>query len=310
MRKNSIDQTRLYNRNFGLVCVAGFLLYASSYAVLLPLMRSGLALDLCLPFLIGMLAAGPFNAWLADKFRRKHVLSYPFLGMLLVFIGYAYASTPHQYTVLVLLHGICFGLASSAALTLSIDVVHTGHRTRANMIYAFVSRLGMVVGGVAGLWLMPLNTYHWLGPVLAGGVGVLASGWMYVPFRAPIGLPVASTDRYLLVRALLPGLNVSLLAFACGMLALPVQGGMVWLFCLALLSPWMVRMFVKLSHHCQRATGNVTFNLFAEMGLLLGVTWAQTVGAFPWWEPFVWMALAVALYVGVTRIYYKKMRVR
>lgn len=310
MRKNNTDNPPLYNRNFGLVCVAGFLLYASAYAVLLPLMRSGVVLDIFFPFLTGMQMAGAFNAWLADKFRRKHVLGYPFLGMLLVFIGYAYASTPPQYAVLALLHGVCFGLATSAAVTLSIDVVHTGHRTKANMVYAFCSRLGMVIGGVAGLWLMPLSTYHWLLPVLAGGVGVLAAAWMYVPFRAPIGLPMVSSDRYLLVRALLPGLNVAILAFACGMLALPMRGGMAWLFLLAVLAPWLVRMFVKLSHHCQRATGNVTFHFFVDAGLLLGVAYAQVVETYPLWEPFAWMAFALVLYVGVTRIYYKKMRVR
>ena len=214
MRKNSTDHPSLFNRNFGLVCVAGFLLYVTAYAVLLPLMRSGLASDLCFPFLIGMQLGGLFSAWLADKFRRKHVLGYPFVGMLLVSIGYAYASTASQYAALALLHGVCFGLASSAAVTLSIDVVHSGLRTQANTTYAFVSRLGMVVGGVAAWWLMPLNTYQWLMPVLFGGVGVLAAALMYVPFRAPIGLPVVSTDRYVLPRAVLPGLNVAVLAVA------------------------------------------------------------------------------------------------
>ena len=73
MRRSSIDAApALLSRNFALVCVAGFLLYASAYAVLLPLMRSGLALEVCLPFLLGMQVVGPVHAWLADRFRRKH----------------------------------------------------------------------------------------------------------------------------------------------------------------------------------------------------------------------------------------------
>ena len=310
MRRNSIDNTRLYNRNFGLVCVAGFLLYASAYAVLLPLMRSGLAVEVCVPFLVGMQVVGPFHAWLADKFRRKHVLVYPFVGMLLVSVGYGYVSTPHQYSALALVQGMCFGLATSAAITLGIDVVHTGHRTKANMAYAFISRLGMAVGSVAGLWLMPINTYHWLGPVLAGAIGVLAASGLYVPFRAPIGLPVASADRYVLPRAVLPAFNVGLLAFACGMAALPMRGGMAWLYLLAALSPWLVRMFVKLSHHCQRATGNMTFNLFADAGVLLGAMAACCTGEVSPAVPLCLVAVSVLLYASVTRIYYKKMRVR
>lgn len=308
MRKNNTDHPSLFNRNFGLVCVAGFLLYATAYAVLLPLMRSGLASDLCFPFLIGMQLGGLFSAWLADKFRRKHVLGYPFMGILLVSIGYAYASTIWQYAALALLHGVCFGLASSAAVTLSIDVVHSGLRTQANTTYAFVSRLGMVVGGVAAWWLMPLNTYQWLMPVLFGGVGVLAAALMYVPFRAPIGLPVVSTDRYVLLRAVLPGLNVAVLAFACGMCVM--SGATAWLFLPAVLSPWWVRMFVKLSHHCQRATGNVTYQFFTDAGLLIGVAYTQVCAEFPLWVPLAWLAFALVMYLCVTRIYYKKMRVR
>lgn len=312
MKRNSIDNARLYNRNFGLVCMAGFLLYASTYSVLLPLMRSGLALALCFPFLIGMLVAGPFNAWLADKFRRKHVLGYPFVGILLVFIGYAYASTPYQYSALALLHGVGFGLATSAALTLSIDMVHTGYRTKSNMVYAFVSRLGMVAGGMAGLWLMPLSTYHWLWPVLAGGVGVLATSLMYVPFRAPIGLPVCSTDRYLLGRALVPALNVGIVAFVCGALSLLCVYGSVSLLVLAALSPWLVRMFVKLSHHCQRATGNMTFHLFLDAGLLLGIAAGASCTDTEFLSWLVWALLAgsVLMYFVITRFYYAKMRVR
>ena len=123
---------------------------------------------------------------------------------------------------------------------------------------------------------------------------------------------MCSTDRYLLGRALLPALNVGLLAFACGWLALYRPWGVAGLLVLAVLSPWLVRMFVKLSHHCQRATGNVTFHLWMAVGVLFGIQ----VGALPWgngcegWMPLACLAVAVAMYAGITRVYYKKMRVR
>lgn len=311
MRRSSIDAApALLSRNFALVCVAGFLLYASAYAVLLPLMRSGLALEVCLPFLLGMQVVGPFHAWLADRFRRKHLLVYPFMGVLLVSVGYAYASTPPQYAVLALVQGMCFGLAASAGITLSIDVVHTGRRTRANMVYAFLTRLGMAVGSVVGLWLMPLQTYHWLAPVVAGAAGVLAAAWMYVPFRAPIGLPVMSTDRYVSGRAVFPAFNVGLLALACGVWTLSARAGVAGLLVLAALMPGLVRMFVKLSYHCQRATGNMTLHGWVDAGVLLGAMAACCLGECPSVLPVSAAGLSVLLFVGVTRIYYRKMRVR
>ena len=313
MRKSNIDNESLRNRNFVLACVASFLLYASVYAVVLPLMRSGLAGDIGHYFVLGSIAVGPFHAWLADKFRRKHVWVYPFIGVLLVSVAYAYATTPHQFSALALAQGVCFGLATSAGITVSIDVVHTGHRTEANMVYTFVGRLGMTVGAMVGLWLMPISTYHWFVPVAAGCLGVLAASWIYVPFRAPIGLPVVSTDRYVLGRAVLPACNVLLLAFACGLLALSMPGGATSLFLLAALAPWLVRMFVKLSHHCQRATGNMTFNLFLDAGLLYGAMTGVGLagrGMFPGWVALSLAALSVLMFVGITRVYYRKKRVR
>ena len=85
---------------------------------------------------------------------------------------------------------------------------------------------------------------------------------------------------------------------------------------LPLRTPLWVKMFVKLSHHCQRATGNMTFNLLMDAGLITG-TWVMCIlnsydevlidedtlamGA---------LALAILLFVVATRPYYKKKRVR
>ena len=170
----------------------------------------------------------------------------------------------------------------------------------------------MTAGVAAGVWMLATGTYSWMWTAAACVLGFLAASAVYVPFRAPIGLPVCSTDRYLLGRALLPALNVGVLAFACGWLALCRPWGVAGLLVLAVLSPWMVRMFVKLSHHCQRATGNVTFHLWMAVGVLFGIQ----VGALPWgsscegWMPLACLAVAVAMYAGITRVYYKKMRVR
>ena len=71
-------------------------------------------------------------------------------------------------------------------------------------------------------------------------------------------------------------------------------------------------MFVKLSHHCQRATGNMTFHLWMDAGLLFGI---QT-GTLSWdadtsiWWPLLLLLSGVLVFFLITRIYYRKMRVR
>lgn len=313
MKKSNINGTRpLCNRNFVLTCTTGFLLYVAVYASVM-VWQAGRPGDICFPFAVGMLLVGPFHAWLADKFRRKHVLSYPFIGLLLVVVGGAYATTDQQFALLALLQGMCFGLAMSAGITLSIDVVHSGYRTSANRVYALICGLGMTVGVASGVWMLVAGTYSWMWPAAVCLAGFLLASSVYVPFRAPIGLPVCSTDRYLLGRALLPALNVSIAAFACGWLALCHHPwGVAGLVVLAVLAPWMVYMFVKLSHHCQRATGNMTFFLWMDAGVLFGIQ----VGSLPWsggqslWIPLACLALAVLMYTCITHAYYRKMRVR
>lgn len=314
MKRNSIDNQSLRNRNFVRTCAAGFLLYAVVYAVLIPVSVSHIewAGDIIRMFLFSCLLVGPFNAWLADKFRRKHLLTYPFIGVLLVTVGYHFACSFSQFMWLAFVQGACFGLASSAGITLSIDTVHSGHRTKANMVYALVSRLGMAIGVSGGLWMLAGETYSWMWPLAVGLVGVLLAMLVYVPFRAPIGLPVCSSDRYVLGRAMVPALNVFMAAFACAMLSLTTAYGWIALWILALLSPWLVRMFVKLSHHCQRATGNMTFHLFLDAGLLLGIMTGmpQVDEGLSRWLPLSLLAVSVLMYVGITRIYYRKKRVR
>ena len=74
----------------------------------------------------------------------------------------------------------------------------------------------------------------------------------------------------------------------------------------------LVKMFVKLSHHCQRGTGNTTFNLAADTGLVAGMAlalWAGKDILTCGWLSGVWLlALLVAGLVAYP--YYKKKRVR
>lgn len=322
MRKSNIDNSSQWNRNFILACIANFLLYASTYAVLVY--YSFDACIICPMFILGMLLVGPFHAWLADRFRRKRVLSYPFVGMALVMLGYAYASAPAEFYVLALVQGMCFGLSLSAGITVSIDVVQTGHRTVANRIFAVVGRLGMAVGLLlVELWMGAMVQYKCFIVFLVAMslVGGLIASLIYLPFRAPIGLSVCSLDRYLLGRAWLPALNVGLLGFVVGAAILHLLVSSVWLDAWGLLFlfvpvlvllpfvPGLVQMFVKLCHHCQRATGNMTFNLCLDVGVFLGF-WYSSHKLLSVWSLGAILVAAVLMYVSVTRIYYKKMRVR
>ena len=129
MRKNNIDG-RLLTHGLRAMCAANFLLYAAVYMLLgvLPMALADDATCIYPAFLAGMLLVGPFHAYLADAFKRKHILllSYTGVGITMAVASYIYEA---HYAWLALLQGACFALASGAGTTISIDITLSGHRT-------------------------------------------------------------------------------------------------------------------------------------------------------------------------------------
>lgn len=313
--------------DFGRMCAANFLLFASVYMLLtvLPMAMGGEITVIYPAFLAGMLLAGPFQAYLADAFRRKHVLMLALAGIAVTMLGASYASV-QLYIGVALLQGACFTLAAGAGNTISIDITPSGHRTSGNMWFALCGRVGMVAGMLLGIWAFGRYPLAYLTYIAAAldGVALLLSAGVYVPFRAPIGVKLCSLDRFWLGRAWLPALNVGILTFAFGMLAvflaaISLEWGCVWMLPMlltVLVVPPLVKMFVKLSHHCQRATGNMTFNLLMDAGLLTGI-WAvcymggkEEVLIDEDSLAIAGLVVAVALFAIATYPYYKKKRVR
>ena len=325
MKKSNTDTP--LTRGLLLMCVANFLLYASVYMVIgvLPMVKAEVVVRIVPFFLLGGLLAGPFHAYLADTFRRKHVLLWTLAGIALTMLAATYIRET-WYVWVALVQGACLALAIGAGTTISIDITLSGHRTSSNMLFASCGRVGMVAGLMSGVWVLfhySLAFLTYLAAVCAGvafGLVLL----VYVSFRAPIGVNLCSMDRFLLPRAWVPALNVGLLAYALGIGSVALTEvaeaeGCVWvlpLLLLPMLTPVLVKMFVKLSHHCQRATGNMTFNLFVDIGFLAGiwtVCYMDAMCEASMSEDSLMLGIlgvAVLMYVFLTRSYYKKKRVR
>lgn len=326
MKENSIDG-KVMTSDFRRMCAANFLMFASVYMLLtvLPLTTEGGLAAVYPAFLAGMVVVGPFQNYLADAFRRKHVMMLALAGMALTVLAAPYADGAHAVGV-ALVQGACFTLAAGAGNTISIDITLSGHRTSGNMFFALCGRVGMVAGMLLGIWAFSRYELVYLTYMAAAldGVALLLAATVYVPFRAPIGVKLCSLDRFWLGRAWLPALNVGILTFAFGMLAVflaavSLEGGCVWMLPMllpVLLVPSLVKMFVRLSQHCQRATGNMTFNLLMDAGLIAGI-W---VVCFMGGKDNVLidedslsiagLAVAILMFAVVTYPYYKKKRVR
>lgn len=214
------------------ICVANLLLFISLY-MLYPVLPVAMADRLGIPvsqtghlyllFTVGMFLIGPFHNYLVDVYKRKNVCMLAFVAMMAAVAGYAFVRNLNELLMLCLVQGAAFGLATTAGITLAIDITNTSFRSSGNLVFSWAARLGMILGIALGVFLFAIYGFESLLyiSVAIGALGVLVIAGVYVPFRAPIATKVCSFDRFILPRGLLPAANLVLIAFVPGML-LPV----------------------------------------------------------------------------------------
>lgn len=313
--------------NYWRICIANALLFLSAY-MLFPLIPFAMGNRLDMPvaeaayifpaFAAGMFAVGPFHAYLGDEYKRKHVLLWAMLAWVAATLATAFADEYLHFLLLALVQGGAFGTAATAGITVAIDITTSARRSAGNLVYAWASRLGMLIGAGTGVWLFEVYGFRTL-LYLAAAVGLCAMLFamrVYVAFRAPIGMTLLNIDRFVLPRAWLPAFNVVLIAFVPGVLLPLLLMGDLWpvlaLGLLAILTLPFTRMFVKLSHHCQRGTANTTCQLATDLGVMAGMTVACRLTAVSQMHYAASSAAicALLLFVLITYSYYKRKRVR
>lgn len=223
---------RLWTIHFMRICIANLLLFISLY-MLFPVVPVEMADRLGVPvsqtgamFLLltlGMFAVGPFHAYLVDAYKRKYVCAFSFATMIAATAGYAFVNDITQLLLLCFVQGVAFGMATTAGITLAIDITGSSLRSSGNVAFSWMARMGMLVGISLGVGLYQWYDFHTLLyiSVAIGLAGIFFVSRVYVPFRAPIVTKLCSSDRFLLPRGWLPALNLMLVAFIPGLL-LPV----------------------------------------------------------------------------------------
>lgn len=308
------------------MCLSAFLFFAAVYMLLPILPELWVGVEGCATidvvrlygvYGLAMLLVGPFHAYLGDAYKRKYVLMAGMVAVALAWIGMLHADNQLQCMGLMALWGAGLGVASTAGITVAIDITSSSRRTLGNETYATFGRAGMLVGILLGWLLREELSIDRLIYVAMGldALALLIASQVYVAFRAPIGLPLLSMDRFLLPRAWLPAINLCLFAFGAGVLLQPsIPWGVLPLALLVLLTTHLTQLFVRLSHHCQRGTANTTFQLAVDLGILAGCAFrtlhadaTQTLFSEVGWGTCV---AAVILYLLGSLPYYQKKRVR
>lgn len=221
--------TKVWTLRFMWVYFANLLLYVSLYMFfpILPVemakvahisyVQSGFVMVFAT---LGMLVAGPFYAYVLDAYKRKLVCLFSLLLTIAGIYCYLFVSTAVQLWLLSGVQGIVFGFASTACVTLGIDVTSSKLRSMGNTAFTWGSRLGLMIGMVSGVFIWLYYGFHvmQIAAMLTCALAFLCALCVKVPFHAPILTCVCSLDRFFLPRAWLPALNILLIGCLPGLL--------------------------------------------------------------------------------------------
>ena len=231
MNTNSIGTASFWNKNFVLLITSNILLYIGVY-MLFPVLHTRImdswgftseesALVSMGLFGLSMFLPGLFNNYLVDTFRRKSVCTRSILLFALLGIAYPYADELWMLCALRILQGAFFGIAMMVTgSTLVIDVTPSSYRSKANMMFALSGAFGAVVGAFLGAYLEPdfsLENLIYISAAL-NCFSLLLVSMIKVCFRAPMHVSLLSLDRFILVRNILPGVNMITIPFILGTL--------------------------------------------------------------------------------------------
>lgn len=200
---------KLWTRNFALLCAANLLLTGAFY-MLLPIFPYGAATwgissdeGWVLSAVSGLAfgCMGPLCSFLLDRFDRRKVCLYSVGVMLLCMLLLAGELSLSFAGLLVvrIVQGAAYGMAQMALGSgLVIDLTVSDRRTDGNYCYNSIGRLALPLGPFAGLAVGSLLGWESALWVACGGIGlaIFLLCLLNVPFRAPLGSPLFSSDRF------------------------------------------------------------------------------------------------------------------
>ncbi|MDP4239143.1 MAG: MFS transporter [Bacteroidota bacterium] len=221
---------RLWTQSFISACVGNFMLFFAFYLLLpiLPLYlieqfhtsKSMVGIILSCYTLVALVVR-PVAGFILDMFNRKPIYLLAYGLFALTFIGYPLATFVSAFLFLRILHGLAYGVVSTAGSSLIVDIMPASRRGEGLGYFGVANNIAMAVGPMISLFMYDYYSYDIIF-YMAIGSGLL-------------GFVVASTvksnkkvdrtlkqpivfDRFFLLKGLKAGFSLFLLAIPYGML--------------------------------------------------------------------------------------------
>lgn len=221
------ERPRLWTRPFVTCAAANFLLFFSFYQLLpvLPLYiidkfqtdnaTAGIVISL---YTIGALSCRPFAGFLVDTLNRKPLYFWAFFAFTLCFVGYKALGILPLLAVLRFMHGVFFGISSTASNTVAIDSLPSSRRGEGIGYFGISVNIAFATGPMTGMFL-----YEGLGDSVVFAVSIILCviGLILVktlnlkPREKKAHAPL-SLDRFFLTRAIPQFANFIFVGFAYG----------------------------------------------------------------------------------------------
>lgn len=227
---------RLWTSSFIAACMGNFMLFFAFYLLLpiLPLylmeafavskLKIGAILS---SYTVAALTIRPFSGFILDKYPRKPVYLIAYLMFVLVFIGYAEATLLGLFVAMRMLHGLAFGMVTTAGNTVIIDIMPSERRGEGLGYFGIANNVAMAVGPMVSLFLSEHYSFYVIVyfALVVGLVGFFFASRITMPAKKPIQNPLQSQpqseaffDRFFLVKGLPAGTCLMLMAIPYGMM--------------------------------------------------------------------------------------------
>ncbi len=171
-------------------------------------------------YVIAALLIRPFSGFMVDTFSRKMVYIISFLLFVILTGGYVVAASITLLFVLRFLHGLTWGVVTTAGNTISIDIMPASRRGEGIGVFGLSLPLSMSFGPMAGLFLFDHFTFEviFFVATFIGSVGLLAAFFISVPAKEHHHTSVLSLDRFFMVKGIPLGINMAIISFTYGIL--------------------------------------------------------------------------------------------
>ena len=227
----SQTKDRLFTRDYIFVCISAFMM-SFSFFILVPTLplylkdtfdispaMVGVVLS-C--YVVAVLSVRPMAGFVADTLPRKSVYVVAYTLFVASFTGYFFITQSLALFILLrVFHGFSFGMLTTAANTLVIDIMPSSRRGEGLGYYGVTNNLAMVFGPMVGLFVISSGNYTllFLTSLVMGIIGLLLGISARVPRRElqPNKEFSLSADRFFLKEGVRACIAFFLLAVPYGM---------------------------------------------------------------------------------------------